>query len=58
MLALAEKGAFEAEDRGFLRHFSNIARFEPWAENPRVSGSISPLATIKSKTRTRRGLRW
>jgi hypothetical protein len=32
----------------FLYHFSDIVRFGHWTENPRVGGSIPPLATNKS----------
>jgi hypothetical protein len=31
----------------FRYHFSDIVRFWPWTENPRVGGSIPPLATIQ-----------
>jgi hypothetical protein len=30
----------------FLYHFSVIARFDPWIQNPAVGGSTPPLATI------------
>jgi hypothetical protein len=32
------------------RKFSSMARFDLWTENPRVGGSIPPLATINSDT--------
>jgi hypothetical protein len=31
----------------FLYHFNDIVRFWHWTENPRVGGSIPPLATNK-----------
>jgi hypothetical protein len=33
----------------FSYHFSDIVRFWHWTENPRVGGSIPPLATIRIK---------
>jgi len=32
---------------GFHYQFSDLARVERWTENPRVGGSIPPLATIQ-----------
>jgi hypothetical protein len=38
----------------FLYHFSDIVRFDPWIENPRVGGSIPPLATTQIRNLTSR----
>jgi hypothetical protein len=35
----------------FRYYFSDIARFGPWTENPRVGGSIPPLATTLAEFR-------
>src|SRR6516162_10224293 len=36
------------------RSIKGLSSFEDWTENPRVGGSIPPLATIKSRTWARR----
>src|SRR5215469_11270921 len=40
----------DTSEEGFRSVVRHLTRFGTWTENPRVGGSIPPLATIKSKT--------